>query len=625
MNFGENVFLQQAFSSVGILIFSSLLIVFATRFLALRCRREMLLSLWKLGLSKAQMLWLLSLEALALAIIGGTVGVVLGIALYSCIGEGSFFMPKLAISFTLCCIIGTTILANMPSALFLTRVSNGGNHPRITLKTALWQAVIGIASLGLMMLICFAPDYTNATRLKLFSTIGTFLFVTGIAFFILPSIYLAEKIFNTPVSSCLGISPLITKNCCTGDKWRSVAGILAISSGLSIFLALHIWAASMLTMFSAPDTIPNALVRFHPSIAGIEARHCIMDAQFTTPEQIMDICVSQPDLGHATADKMTEANALGTNVITIGVKAQQAWGQDTFLRLPFLQGSKTDAERSFLQGERVCVIPDTLAQNAQLKLNQFLQLESPYENEPVEYKIVGIVRFPWAWFSKCSGIRIREARTAAVVFLPYDYVLYDLNAKKNEFFWFNSNATYDEIDAYVKDCADFLGMLSYDGMQAFSGGTRWDSGLNTFLVQTSTLESLNASLFQRAHSVISTMARIPLLALLLAGIAMTCAVNTSIVSRERDFFIMRMLGASKFLIVRSILAEALLLGICACTLATISAFLYAALANKLVDYAPIFGIISPPLLIPLAKLIQGYAITLAISAASSITIFFTKY
>ncbi|MBQ7178082.1 MAG: hypothetical protein IJS08_11770, partial [Victivallales bacterium] len=224
-----------------------------------------------------------------------------------------------------------------------------------------------------------------------------------------------------------------------------------------------------------------------------------------------------------------------------------------------------------------------------------------------------------------SGLRIREARTAAVVFLPYDYVLYDFNAKENEFFWFNSNATYDEIDAYVKDCADFLGMLSYDGTQAFSGGTRWDSGLNTFLVQTSTRESLNASLFQRAHSVINTMARIPLLALLLAGIAMACAVNTSIVSRERDFFIMRLLGASKFLIARSILAEALLLGICACTLATISAFLYAALANKLVDYAPIFGIISPPLLIPLAKLIQGYTITLAISAASSITIFFTKY
>ena len=625
LHFGDNVFLQQAFSSVGILVLSSLLIIFATRFLALRCRREMLLTLWKLGLSKSKLFWLLTLEALALAIIGGTLGVVLGIALYSSLGEGTSFMPKLAILFTLCCIIGTTILANLPSSFLLTRVSNEGKHQRITLKTALWQAVMGIASLGLMTLTCFAPDYTNTTRLKLFSSIGTLLFVTGIAFFILPSIYLAEKTFNTPVSSCLGISPLMTKHCCTGDKWRSVAGILAISSGLSIFLALHIWAASMLAMFSAPDTIPNALVRFHPSIAGIEARHCIMDARFTTPAQVMDICVSQPDLDQATADKMTAANALGANVIAIGVRAHQAWGQDTFLRLPFLQGSKAEAERSFQQEERVCVIPDTLAQNAHLELNQSLQLDSPYENEPVEYKIVGIVRFPWAWFSKCSGLRIREARTAAVVFLPYDYVLYDFDAKENEFFWFNSNATHDEIDAYVKDCADFLGMFSYDGTQAFSGGTRWDSGLNTFLVQTSTHESLNASLFQRSHSVINAMARIPLLALLLAGIAMSCAVNASIVSRQRDFFIMRLLGASKYLILRSILAEALLLGLCACTLATISAFLYAVLANKLVDYAPIFGIISPPLLIPLAKLLQGYAITLAISAVSPLTTLLTEY
>ncbi|MBR6373671.1 MAG: hypothetical protein IKS20_10860 [Victivallales bacterium] len=617
MDFGDNVFMQQALSSVGMLILASLLIIFATRFLAVRCRKTMLLSLWKLGVTRLQLSCFLVLEALALALIGGFAGIVLGILCYGLVEHGSLFLPTMALSFTLTCILAVTMLANLPALALITRVSQGTARG-ITFKAAFWQAISGVASLSLMMLICFVPEYTNATRLKLFSCVGTFLFALGIAFFILPSIYLAEKAFNTPVSYCLGISPLITKHCCTGDKWRSVAGILAISSGLSIFLALHIWAASMLTMFSAPDTIPDALVRFHPSIAGLEARQCIMDAPFTTPGHIMDICVSQPNLDCTLSEKMAKANALGNNVITIGVKAHQAWGHDTFFRLPFIQGSASEAERCFLKGERACVIPDTMAQNAQLELNQFLLLESPYEIKPVEYKIVGIVRFPWAWFSKCSGLRIREARTSAVVFLPYHYVLYDFDAKENEFFWFNSNATHEEIDAYARDCADFLGLLSYDGTQAFSGGTRWDSGLNTFLVQTSTRESLNASLFQRSNTVINSMARIPLLALLLAGRAMACAVNTSILNRQRDIFIMRLLGASKFLIARSILAEALLLGVCACTLATFSAFLYASLANKLVDYAPVFGMISPPLALPLTKVLQGYAITLAISSFTPI-------
>lgn len=618
LNVGDNVFLQQAFSSVGMLILSSLLIVFATRFLALRGRHPMMLTLWKLGVAKSQLFWLLTLEVLALAIIGGSLGVVLGIALYSCIEDCPFFIPFMAIKFTLCCAVWATCLANLPSSLFLTRVSNGGVHQRITLNAALWQAVMGIASLGLMILICFAPEYDDATRLKIFSIIGTPLFIIGIAFFILPSIYLAEKAFNVLVSRCLGISPLITQHCCTGDKWRSVAGILAISSGLSIYLALHIWAASMLTMFRAPDSIPDALVRFHPSIAGIDARNCIMEAPFATREKVMDICVAQPNLEYTLANKMAKANALSSNVVAIGVSARQAWGQDTFLRLPFLQGSKAEAERSFLQGKRACVIPDTLAKNARLELNQFLRLESPYEDKPVQYRIVGIVHFPWGWFSKCSGLRVRDSRCAAVVFLPYEYVIYDFDAKENEFFWFNSNASHDEINVYAKDCADFLGLLCYDGTQAFSGGTRWDSGLNTFFVQCSTRESLNASLHKRAKSVLAAMARIPLLALLLAGTAMVCAVNASFISRRREHFIMHMLGASKCLIVRTMLAEALLLGLCACVLSTISAFLYASLANKLVDYAPIFGIISPALSIPVAKLFQGYIITMAISALSPI-------
>ena len=40
--------------------------------------------------------------------------------------------------------------------------------------------------------------------------------------------------------------------------------------------------------------------------------------------------------------------------------------------------------------------------------------------------------------------------------------------------------------------------------------------------------------------------------------------------------------------------------------------------NKLVDYAPVFGIISPPLALPLTKVLQGYAITLAISSFTPI-------
>ena len=141
-----------------------------------------------------------------------------------------------------------------------------------------------------------------------------------------------------------------------------------------------------------------------------------------------------------------------------------------------------------------------------------------------------------------------------MAFLPYEHVLCDFGALENEFFWFNSNAPHEQIDAYAKDCAELLGLLLHDGSTAFSGGTRWDSGLNEFLVQTSTRESLNTSLRRRADSVIDAMARLPLLALLLAGTSVACAIRTSVLSRKREFHIMRVLGAENSLIARSIRA-----------------------------------------------------------------------
>ena len=622
LDFGGSIFLQQAFSSVGILMLSSLFIIFATRFLALRGRRQMLLSLWKLGLSRTGIFFFLLIEALMLAILGCIVGIALGILLYLHVWKAPFFFPTRACAFTSVSIISTAMIACLaPSCIAITRksgISVSQSHKGISLKETLWKSGTGIALLCLMFLICFVPEYDNASRIKLFSTLGTALFVTSIGFFVSPMIYLAERAFNPIVSFCLGIPPEMTRHCCTGDKWRSIAGILAISSSLAIFLSVHIWAASMLNMFRSPDTIPNAMVRFHPSIACDDARLCIVNSQFTEPGQAMDICVSQPPLESNLANRMKEANALGGNVIAIGVKASQAWASGNFLRLPFIQGSRREAEICFLQGERVCVIPDTLARNARLALNQYLILESPFEDEAIPYRIVGIVKFPWAWFSKCSGLRIREARCSAVVFLPYQYAIYDFNALENEFFWFNSSASHNLIDSYVKDCAELLGLFLYDGSMAFSGGTRWDTGLNTYLVQTSTRENLDESLYSRAHYVIDAMARIPLIALLLSSIAIACTAANSILSRQREFFIMRMLGADTFLIARSILAESILLGLCACTLGTGSALIYASLAAKLVDYAPVFGVISPPLSIPLTKILPGYALTLAMSSLSGL-------
>jgi putative ABC transport system permease protein len=67
-----------------------------------------------------------------------------------------------------------------------------------------------------------------------------------------------------------------------------------------------------------------------------------------------------------------------------------------------------------------------------------------------------------------------------------------------------------------------------------------------------------------------------------------------------------------------ILAESLLIGLCACVLSFCFGLYYAILATKLVDYAPIFGVIAPPLTVPWTRLLPGYAAAVIVAALAGI-------
>ena len=75
----------------------------------------------------------------------------------------------------------------------------------------------------------------------------------------------------------------------------------------------------------------------------------------------------------------------------------------------------------------------------------------------VAYRVAGIVDLPgWHWFTKFSGVRRHQTRTAGIVFASDQNVRGDFQLRGIEFCWFNvdSSVPLADIEAAMQSLAD---------------------------------------------------------------------------------------------------------------------------------------------------------------------------
>ena len=235
--------------------------------------------------------------------------------------------------------------------------------------------------------------------------------------------------------------------------------------------------------------------------------------------------------------------------------------------------------------------------------------------------VVGIVEFPWAWFSKCSGLRVRHSRTSAVVFAPKEWVEEKLGASSGEFFW---------IEGKEETLCSFQEELRLAARRRIrsipvewrtrctSGGTRWESPINRDYIQLASTTELNSLLNRRSSHVISKMTQLPIVIMVLSIFAITCTMAASVRSREKEFQIMRACGFTRAQMVRLVLAEAFLNGLGGILLGISLGIFHGSLSIRLAGIAPVFGMNAPSLLIPWQNLAMGSAMALLLALAGSI-------
>ncbi len=651
--------LGQAGPTVGLVLLASVFIIFTTLSMGLSQKVRALSTLRAIGFTRGQVGAFILVEGLVLGLLGGVLGLALGLGLLALpdyVKTG--VMPEVSLGagggvLAVAGALAGSLLASIVPAVRATRVAPAEAMVRRAVpadgKKLFRSGLLGAVLLAVLPAIVFLLPAPNRTKLLLFSTVGTLCLGLGFFFFTSWALIFSERVIGPVLARLFGFHPGFLARTLTSNRARTFGTVLSMSVGLGLFTAIHIWSGSMLTMFDVPKTIPDVLVRVHEGIASPETSAKVAAWPNLRPNHLLPVSVAQPALDLGMQATLPEhGGAMAGNFVVMGLDAGTAWrDDDPLLRLRFVEGDAASVRAAFAEPDsRACVIPETVSVNAGLHVGDTFRLAKSdvrpkerrggpggpggqpdafqlgVEPEYAEYKVAGVVDFAWIWFSKCSGVRVSAGRTAGLIFAPYEAPVRDFGAPADEFFWFDTKpgvlfeTMQAEFRALAKAEADKVPGI--ERQEAYSGGTLWSSGINKNFVSLSSNESLNNSLFSRADSVIDSMARMPLVVLVLAVLAVINTMVVSVRNRRWELGVLRACGVTRGGLVRIVLAEAVLIGLSACVLSFAFGVFYSWLADKMVEAAPMFGCIAPPLVVPWAKLLPGYALAVCLAAAAGV-------
>jgi putative ABC transport system permease protein len=256
------------------------------------------------------------------------------------------------------------------------------------------------------------------------------------------TILIVEAVLGPVVARMLGLEPRLLKSQLGSNLWRTLGTTAALTVGLGLFVSMQIWGYSMLEPFKPGKWFPDMLVSIQRggfpdseienvrNIEGVQADRCIPLA-VEQPKFVSDITgMEEQGTGHGSVIRQN-------NVIMIGLDPQVAFGgSDPLVKARFVEGSPADVIAKLKQGP-YCIVPDHFLRATNLEVGDSFSMIPPNAPEkPVSYTIAGVVSLPgWHWMTKFSGLRRRDARSAAMVFANYDTVRQDFKLDQINFFW----------------------------------------------------------------------------------------------------------------------------------------------------------------------------------------------
>lgn len=608
-------------------------IIFATLSGGVRERLRELASLRAIALSRPQLVFMILIEAVLLAVIGWGVGLLLARGLLRA-GNAlavhlQFFQAGAFADYPLggtairisgiCALVGSLAAALPPiwTGCRLRPMDILGGPTEVRVRRFPWRLV----SVGLVLIVLnpvlvlmanvepFRTMFSKTTRMgfgpPLLSSAAAIL---GLALITPLVVRMVEMVFSPVLAFALRIDRRFLRQQLTGNLRRTVGTTVSLSAGLTLFVTALVWGYSMLVPFTPDESLPRMLVSILPAGVPSAAIGEVAGTEGVIPDECLAMSVEQPRLTETMlASKPFESvDASQQHLLFMGVDSARAFGgKKPVLNFTFLQGDRETAAQKLATG-RYCLVPDHFQTQTGLGVGDKFSVAVP--NEPgreIEYEIAGVVSVPgWNWFTKFSEIRRRAGRALAVVFADFNQVQADFKLDRISFFWLNADkrVDYPEMEQRLTLVAN-----RHAGVTVDVPGVG-PALINKQYVKITERGDLTARLFRRADDVIWSLTRFPLLALIIASLAVFNTVFASVQARFWQFGILRGVGLSRSQLFRLVVSEALMLFLASGVLSLAAGVLLAWCGIHICTYFFYFAGRTPPLMLPWGGLSLGFGI-----------------
>ncbi|MGE5611871.1 MAG: ABC transporter permease [Bacillota bacterium] len=619
---------KQAYSATGISLLAALFIIFTTLSMGVSERIRQFAILRAVALTRLQVALLIAGESLVLAAIGWGGGLAAGWGLLGIMrrakpelfGSGAS-LGRWCVLLSGICALGGALVASIIPAWRATRVSPlDALSPRQVARQKWWPVstvAAGLLLIAVNPLLVFVVPMPESSRYGIYLALGCTSMAIGFILLAPLAVLIAERVFGPLLARLLLLEPGLLTSQLTSNLWRTVGTTVAMAIGLGLFVAMQTWGYSMLRPFVPGEWMPEMMMAVLPTGLPDSETQAIQHIKGVIPDQCLPLAVEQPKfVGDITGSLSRTTVTRQDNVVLIGMDPQRGLGDPSpLLNLEFVQGDRATAVRQLKEG-RYCIVPDHFCRETGLGMGGKFKLMPPNATEPVEYTIAGVVSLPgWHWMSKFTGVRLNNARSAAMVFAAYDQVRGDFHLDKVRFFWLNTDesATPANVATAVQAIAERSTGAKFN-IAAF-GFPSMDDGLS---IRVTTSAELRDRIATRADGMIWGMSQLPLVTLVVTSLGVINTVLASVRARRWEMGLLRALGYTRLSLVRLVLAEAVLVGMVACLLSLAFGVMAGWCGAGISQYVSFFGGLNPSLVIPWAKLSWGLGLTLLLCIAAAL-------
>ncbi|MBA2117678.1 ABC transporter permease [Bremerella alba] len=603
----------QSFAATGISMLVALLVVLCTLSMGVNERIRQYAILRSLSFTRFQIAQLIVLEGLFLGGLGLLTGLAISWGVLLIVSSAAsqmldhgVMLGRYSILLAMAATLGGAVLASLIPAYRAMRVkpidamapfvevSGQKSFSRVGL-------MVGLGLIAVNPVLTFLVPPPFEAEIPVMMTVGFVCMTIGFVL-IAPAIVVGvDRSLSPGLARVMKIDRKLLASQITNHLWRTVGASISLAVGVGLFIGIQVWGYTMLEGFIPGPWTPDALLQFNSGSLLPSETSAVAIVPGIDPERSFPIVVEQPRLSEDLTNSAERASVIRQdNIVLVGIDAKRAFsGSDPFLKFEWVEGTPEEAIGKLASG-RGCIVPDHFLRETGLNLGDYFTLVPPENAEKVvSYEIAGAVKLPgWHWQTKLTGFRTRTHRAAALVFANYEPVAEDFDLSQASHLWFD----FTSLDADPQKIQEQASQLYAKSKEMKDTG---ENNREEADVQIIPVNQIRERTRGAARRWIWLVSQVPLIASLIATLGVLNVFLASVRARRWEFGVLRAIGITSSTIIRTVLAEGLLIGISAGLLSVSFGVMCGWCGCGIAQYMSFFGGMHPDLVIPWDAIAMG--------------------